>query len=364
MSDKNEKLNKFLAKKEVLREKYKDDDPFVDEVDMSIGRLSSGSFMLDKALGGGWPLGRFGELYGAYSSGKSTIATTTAAECVKLGEPVLYLDYENSFMPPYARTLGLDTDSPLFQLVQPRNLEEGADLTEAFLEDDTLGLVILDSLAAAPPKSYLEGEIGDEGRVAQLARLLAQRVLPRFTDKLRSSNAMMLILNQNRANLQIMSRASVGDTPGGFAMKFYASVRVELKKVQSIKGKTESLVSGKQEETVVASKIQARVIKNKTAPPFQEAYFWLRNGFGLSEYDAVMEYGSTRGIIHKGGAGSWTVPAFGNYQELKIRGAEKLIDYLAADPEYFGLIRQACINHLNETPLIASLPDDETLEEL
>ena len=331
------RLEKFQKAKQELITKY-GADSFSDH-DIQIRRLDTGAFLLNAALGGGWPMGRIAELYGIQSSGKSTIATTTCRNAIQEELPVLYLDHEQVFDPHYARSLGLDIDSPYFELAQPGTLEEGLSLAKGFLNDEAVGLVVLDSVAGAIPKAYTQGEVDKEPRIGEKARILSNE-LPQLAKLCADSEALFLLINQTRDNLSPMARGGKS-TPGGQAIKFATSCRVELAIIKNDKGSVTNTLTGKAEQGNVRSLVRAQVRKNKTARPYMEGYYFLRHGRGLSEEDAVLEFLAARGCIHKGGGGFFTIDPIGGYDEVKLRGLDTMIQHLHDDSAYFGLLRNA-----------------------
>ena len=338
---------KFEAVKKELTKKF-GSDAFSTN-DLSIKRISTGSFLIDRAIGGGWPVGRIVELYGPPGCGKSTLALAACRESVAVDEPVLYLDYENAYSPEYASLLGIPYEHPLFALSQPNSLEFGIEMALQFLRNDAVGMIIVDSLAAMTPKRVLEADLEDEPRVAEQARMLA-RSFQLLDGEVSKSNAVMLLVNHTREALNIRGPGgfSPKTTPGGWATRFYTSIRLELKPSGApIKGKIEDPITGKQEDGVVAFKIAATAVKNKTAVPYRSGIFYLRGGVGLSDYDTVFEILMSRGIIKKGGAGMHTLPALGPFEEVKVRAGYRVVPYLIENPDYFDVLRKLAIKILD-----------------
>ena len=318
--------------------------------DLSIRRISTGSFLIDKAIGGGWPVGRIVELYGPPGCGKSTLALSACKEAVAVDEPTLYLDYENAYSPEYAALLGIPYEHPLFAMSQPNSLEFGVEMALQFLRNNAVGLIVVDSLAAMTPKRVLEASLEDEPRVAEQARMLA-RSFQLLDGEVSKSNAIMILVNHTREALNIRGPGgfSPKTTPGGWATRFYTSIRLELKPSGApIKGKIEDPITGKQEDGIVAFKIAATAVKNKTAVPYRSGVFYLRGGVGLSDYDTVFEILTSRGVIKKGGAGVHTIPSMGNYDEVKIRAGYRVVPYFIDNPEYFNVLRTLAMRILDK----------------
>lgn len=339
---------KFEAVKKELTKKF-GSDAFSTN-DLSIKRISTGSFLIDRAIGGGWPVGRIVELYGPPGCGKSTLALAACREAVAVDEPVLYLDYENAYSPEYAALLGIPYEHPLFALSQPNSLEFGIEMALQFLRNDAVGMIVVDSLAAMTPKRILEANLEDEPRVAEQARMLA-RSFQLLDGEVSKSNSVMLLVNHTREALNIRGPGgfSPKTTPGGWATRFYTSIRLELKPSGApIKGKIEDPITGKQEDGVVAFKIAATAVKNKTAVPYRSGIFYLRGGVGLSDYDTVFEILTSRGVIKKGGAGVHTLPALGPYEEVKVRAGYRVVPYLIDNPDYFDVLRTLAVRILDK----------------
>lgn len=359
---------KLAAARQSLTKKYGEGAIAPVSYDMgAIDVIPSGSFLLDAALGiGGFPRGRLIELYGPPSCGKSTLSLAACSNCQKLDLPVLYLDFEQAFSPLYAKRLGVDFDSNLWVLSQPDSLEQGMSIAETFIEESIVGLVVVDSLAAMVTDKELAGEIGDT-QVAIQARALAQ-VLKRLTAKIHRSNVAVLFINHVRDTIGGMpGRAPRKTTPGGSALKFYASVRIELTPIESIKGKITDLITGKLIDGSVSLKVKALVVKNKLAPPYREGRFYLRVGRGLCEEESVIEAAVARDVIHQNGS-RYVLPFnTENDKQVNLAGLTSVLDWLAENPlSYQNLKSQitALVANQEVAPIIVESddPDPEALD--
>jgi len=322
-----------------IRKKYGDEAlvPTEDE-SVPIPVIPTGSILLDVALGiGGFPRGRLIELYGAPSSGKSTLALSTAAQAQKMGGHVLYLDHEHAFDPTYAEVIGVDLSEDKWTLAQPSTAEEGLGIAEMFIENKMAILVIGDSLAAMVPKKQLEGEIGDI-YVAIKARLMST-TLERLTPKISKAGAVFLFINHTREIINTMpGRTKKKTTPGGTALKFYSSIRVEVIPIESIKGKVVNPVSGLQEDGNQAIKVKAIVVKNKTSRPFRSGTFYLENG--LCEARTILEVAVARGIVAQNGS-RFVLPftTEGTDKRVNIAGKEGTLQWLKDNPDKYERLR-------------------------
>lgn len=264
-----------------------DEKPPVD-----VDAFSTGSMALDHALGiGGFPRGRIVEVYGPESSGKTTLALHVIAQAQKRGMVCAFIDAEHSMDPLYAKNLGVDTSK--LMIAQPMSGEEGMQITDQLVRAGDVGVIVVDSVAALTPKAELEGEIGDT-HVGRQARLMSQslRVLTASIDK---SKVLVIFLNQLRANLAAAQTwgAPLETTAGGKALKFYASVRVEIKKIETIK----------KGEQLIGSKVRAKVVKNKVAAPFGVAEFDVLYNEGISRTAELLNLGEKYGVLEKSTGG-------------------------------------------------------------
>lgn len=309
--------------------------------------IPSGSILLDYALGiGGFPRGRLIEIFGAPSSGKSTLALTTVREAQRMGEVVLWLDYEQSFDASYAQAIGVNFSDSLWVLAQPDTLEQGLQIAEDFVESGAIGLVVVDSLAAMVPKAYLEGDIGEEKRMAEQARVMA-RSLQRLTNKLAKHKVCMLFLNHVRDVIGgIPSRGVRKTTPGGSALKFYAAVRVELRVADVVRGKIDDPVTGKMVDGPVAVKVKALVVKNKVAVPYRQGGFYMREN-GLNEVQTILEIAEGRGFVKRNGS-RYILPFKTEKDTLVNLGSLQVcLDWFTDNQDKFELLKLKVVKALS-----------------
>lgn len=259
-----------------------------ENVDMKVDHISTGSLGLDLALGiGGVPRGRIVEIYGPESSGKTTLALHIAAEAQKKGGTAAFIDVEHALDPEYASNLGVDIDSLLVS--QPDTGEQALEITEALVRSGAVDVVVIDSVAALVPKAEIEGDMGDN-HVGLHARLMSQS-LRKLTGALSKSNCTAIFINQLRDKIGVIYGSSE-TTTGGRALKFYASVRIDVRRIEAIKSGSE----------VVGNRTRAKIVKNKIAPPFKEAEFDIMYGKGISLTGEIVDTALKFGILTRSGA--------------------------------------------------------------
>ncbi len=287
--------------------------------------ISTGSIALDSALGvGGLPKGRVVEIYGPESSGKTTLALHAVAQAQKKGGLAAYIDAEHALDPEYARKLGVDVDN-LF-ISQPDSGEQALEIADQLVRSGALDIVVIDSVAALVPKAEIDGEMG-EMQVGLQARLMSQ-ALRKMTASISRTNTCVVFINQIRMKIGVMF-GSPETTTGGNALKFYASVRLDVRSIQSIKGNTgDPLVAAKDEDaSVIGKKTKVKVVKNKVAPPLKLATFDIMYGEGISRTSELVELGTQLEIIQK--SGSWY-----SYKDSRLgQGAENVKKLFIDNPE-------------------------------
>ena len=298
--------------------------------------VSTGSLGLDVALGiGGVPRGRIIEIYGPESSGKTTLALHIIAEAQKTGGTCAFIDAEHALDPGYARKLGVNLDDLL--LSQPDAGEQALEICDTLVRSGAVDVLVVDSVAALVPRAELEGEMGDT-HVGLHARLMSQ-ALRKLTGSVSKSNTIVIFINQIRMKIGVMF-GNPETTTGGNALKFYASVRLDVRSIQSIKGNTnDPLVAAKDEDSsVIGKKTKVKVVKNKVAPPLKVATFDIMYGEGISRTSELVELGTQLEIIQK--SGSWY-----SYKDSRLgQGAENVKKLFNDNPELAdeveGLIRE------------------------
>jgi len=283
--------------------------------------VSTGSLGLDIALGiGGLPRGRVIEIYGPESSGKTTLALHAVAEAQKKGGIAAYIDAEHALDPGYAKKLGVDIDEMLIS--QPDTGEQALEITDTLVRSGGIDIIVIDSVAALTPKAELEGEMGDSLPGLQ-ARLMSQ-ALRKLTASISKSNTIVLFINQIRMKIGVMF-GSPETTTGGNALKFYASVRLDIRRIGSIKDRDE----------VVGNQTRVKVVKNKLAPPFKQVEFDIMYGEGVSKTGELIDFGVKAGVVEK--SGSWF-----SYDSQRIgQGRENAKTFLKENPEIAAQIEAA-----------------------
>ena len=282
-------------------------------IDMSIGVVSTGSLSLDLALGiGGLPRGRVVEIYGPESSGKTTLALQVVAEAQKAGGAAAFIDAEHALDPIYAGKLGVDIDELLVS--QPDTGEQALEITDMLVRSGAVDVVVIDSVAALTPKAEIEGDMGDSHMGLQ-ARLMSQ-ALRKLTGNIKRSNTMVIFINQIRMKIGVMF-GNPETTTGGNALKFYASVRLDIRRIGAIKRGDE----------VIGNETRVKVVKNKVAPPFKQCEFEILYGEGTSREGELIDLGVKLGMIDK--AGAWY-----SYNEDRIgQGKDNVRTYLKEHKE-------------------------------
>jgi recombination protein RecA len=280
---------------------------------MAISAIPTGAMALDVALGvGGLPRGRVVEIYGPESSGKSTLAMHVVAEAQRNGGICAYIDAEHAMDPVYARAIGVDIDQLLIS--QPDTGEQALEIADMLVRSGALDVVVIDSVAALTPRAEIEGEMGDS-HVGLQARLMSQ-ALRKLTANLNKTNTIMIFINQLREKIGVMF-GSPETTPGGRALKFYSSVRLDIRRIESIKDGAE----------VVGNRTRVKVVKNKVAPPFRQAEFDIMYGKGISREGSLLDMAVEMGIVKKSGA--W----FTYEGEQLGQGRENAKNYLSENTE-------------------------------
>ncbi|EAI1055838.1 DNA recombination/repair protein RecA [Campylobacter coli] len=329
-------LDKAFGKGTILRLGDKE----VEQID-SIG---TGSVGLDLALGiGGIPKGRIIEIYGPESSGKTTLTLHIIAECQKAGGVCAFIDAEHALDVKYAKNLGVDTDN--LYISQPDFGEQALEIVETIARSGAIDLIVVDSVAALTPKAEIEGDMGDQ-HVGLQARLMSQ-ALRKLTGIVHKMNTTVIFINQIRMKIGAMGYGTPETTTGGNALKFYASVRLDVRKVATLK----------QNEEPIGNRVKVKVVKNKVAPPFRQAEFDVMFGEGLSREGELIDYGVKLDIVDKSGA--WF-----SYKDKKLgQGRENSKAFLKENPEIANEITKEIQNSMGIEGMISSSEDDEEGEE-
>jgi recombination protein RecA len=289
-----------------------------DKATMEVEAVSTGSLGLDIALGiGGLPKGRIIEIYGPESSGKTTLALHVVAEVQKAGGAAAYIDAEHALDPAYARKLGVNLDELL--VAQPDTGEQALEITDTLVRSNAIDVIVIDSVAALTPRAEIEGEMGDSLPGLQ-ARLMSQ-ALRKLTASVSKAKTMIIFINQIRMKIGVMY-GSPETTTGGNALKFYASVRLDIRRTGSVKARDE----------IVGNNVRVKVVKNKVAPPFREVEFDIMYGEGISKLGEIIDLGVKAGVIEKSGSWfSWNSQRIG-------QGRDNVREFLRANPDIAGQI--------------------------
>ena len=308
----------------------------------SVDAISTGALNLDIALGiGGIPRGRIIEIYGPESSGKTTLALHAVAEAQKTGGEAAFIDAEHALDPAYAKKIGVDIDNLIVS--QPDTGEQALEIAEALIRSGAIDIVVVDSVAALVPKAEIDGDMGD-AHVGLQARLMSQ-ALRKLAGTINKTNATIIFINQLREKVGVMF-GNPETTAGGRALKYYASVRMDIRRVEAIK----------QDGEVVGNRTRVKVVKNKVAPPFREAEFDIVYGKGISKEGSVLDLAVTLDIIEK--AGSWF-----SYNGEKIgQGRENVKKLLAEDPKFMAEVEKKVRDNFNKA-FESALGDTEVDEE-
>lgn len=296
--------------------------------DMKVDAIPTGSIGLDMALGiGGVPKGRIVEIYGPESSGKTTVALQVVAQAQKLGGEAAFIDVEHALDPVYAAALGVDIDSLLVS--QPDTGEQALEITEALARSGAIDVIVLDSVAAMVTKAEIEGEMGDS-HVGLQARLMSQ-ALRKLTSVMSKSNCVAIFINQVREKIGVVY-GNPETTPGGRALKFYSSVRIEVRRAEQLKNGSE----------VIGNRTKCKIVKNKVAPPFKECEFDIMYGEGISQVGEILDYAVSLDIVNKSGA--W----FSYNGERLGQGRDKVKEVLKDNPELCEQIKKQVIENSQE----------------
>lgn len=296
--------------------------------DPTCDAIPTGSLTLDLALGvGGIPRGRVIEIYGPESSGKTTVALHVVAEAQKLGGEAAFIDAEHALDPVYAKNLGVDVDSLI--VAQPDTGEQALEIAEALVRSGAIDIIVIDSVAALVPKAEIEGEMGDS-HVGLLARLMSQ-ALRKLTGITAKTGTSVIFINQLREKVGVIY-GNPETTPGGRALKYFSSVRIDVRRSEAIKNGTE----------IIGNKTKAKVVKNKVAPPFKEAEFDIMYGTGISKEGNILDVAVALDIIKKSGA--WF-----SYDGEKLgQGRDTVKKYMMDNPDFTEMISKTVREKLNE----------------
>ena len=309
-----------------------------DETRAPLDVIPTGAIALDVALGiGGLPRGRVVEIYGPESSGKTTVALHAVANAQRLGGIVAFIDAEHALDPEYAGRLGVDTDALLVS--QPDSGEQALEIADMLIRSGALSLIVIDSVAALVPRAEIEGEMGDS-HVGLQARLMSQ-ALRKMTGALNNSGTTAIFINQLREKIGVMF-GSPETTTGGRALKFYSSVRLDVRRIETLKDGTD----------MVGNRTRVKVVKNKVAPPFKQAEFDIMYGLGISREGGLIDVGVEAGIIRK--AGAWYT-----YEGDQLgQGKENSRNFLKDNPDLANEIEKLILEKLGVTPAVDKPADD------
>ena len=306
---------------------------------LEVAAIPTGALPLDAALGiGGVPRGRIVEIYGPESSGKTTLALQILAEAQALGGVVAFIDAEHALDPTYAARLGVDIDEVLIS--QPDTGEQGLEICDMLVRSNAIDCIVIDSVAALVPKAEIEGEIGDSS-VGLQARLMSQ-ALRKLAGSLSKSNTTCIFINQLREKIGVMF-GNPETTTGGRALKFFSSVRIDIRRIETLKNKTND---------AVGNRVRAKVVKNKVAPPFRQAEFDIMYGQGISREGCIIDMGVEAGVVKKSGA--WYT-----YGEDRLgQGREAAKEMLRTHPDVRDEIEQEVRDHF-EIPTVKPFSETE-----
>jgi len=309
-----------------------------DREHVAIPAISTGSLGLDVALGiGGLPRGRIVEIYGPESSGKTTLTLQVIAEAQRLGGNCAFIDAEHALDPIYAAKLGVNVEDLIIS--QPDTGEQALEVTDMLVRSGAVDVLVIDSVAALTPRAEIEGEMGDH-HVGLQARLMSQ-ALRKITGNIKNANCLVIFINQIRMKIGVMF-GNPETTTGGNALKFYASVRLDIRRIGAVK----------EGEEVVGSETRVKVVKNKVAPPFKQAEFQILYGMGINRMGEVVDYGVKLGMVDK--AGAWY-----SYQGNKIgQGKNNVMKYLQENPVIAKELEQKVRAELLATPALSLSPGD------
>ena len=313
---------------------------------MNVEAISTGALNLDIALGiGGIPKGRIIEIFGPESSGKTTLALHAVAEAQKQGGEAAFIDAEHALDPAYAKKIGVDIDNLIVS--QPDTGEQALEIAEALIRSGAIDIIVVDSVAALVPKAEIDGDMGDS-HIGLQARLMSQ-ALRKLAGAINKTNAIIIFINQLREKVGIMF-GNPETTPGGRALKFYASVRMDIRKIENIK----------QDGNVIGSRTRVKIVKNKVAPPFREAEFDIVYGKGISKEGSLLDLGVDLDIIEK--SGSWF-----SYNGEKIgQGRENAKKYILEHPKMAEEVEKKVRDNFSqafENALVDGEPEEDDEEE-